>query len=41
MGNMFAVGLVALVCGVVVCASAQQVDVAFAGGSLFSSGTYE
>lgn len=38
MTRLHALVVAALVCGIVVPASAQQIDVAFAGGSLFSSG---
>lgn len=38
MRKLHAVALIALVCGMVAPALAQQVDVAFAGGSMFSAG---
>ncbi len=38
MRRLRALALTALLCGLVLPASAQQIDVAFAGGSLFSSG---
>lgn len=39
MRKLDALTIIVLVCGMVVPASAQQIDVAFAGGSMFSSGS--